>query len=218
MSIGAGWVEGAWVDAGHPFEGTIAESGLKQELFQPFFPTKIDNDYPNIEVAAASKDSIEAIKDKGIHIDKISEATNFLKVSCLNKPSFSDSDFDLLNPLINQIAILDVAGTKITDAIFDKLTKLPNLTLLNLDHTNISGEGIEKLASSSKYLKSINLTGTHFKEPHLQKLADFNTLKKVYVFQTELDVKGPKTLNDGQITVDYGNYELPTIASDSIFY
>ena len=141
---------GAWVDAGHPFKGTIAESGLKKELFQAFFRKKIDNDYPNVEVAAASKDSIDAIKDKGIHIDKISETTNFLKVSCLNKPSFSDSDFDLLNPLMNQIAILDLAGTNITDAIFDKLTKLPNLTLLNLDHTNISGEGIEKLASSSK--------------------------------------------------------------------
>lgn len=209
---------GAWLDAGHPFGGTVAESGLEKALFQSFFPKKIDNDYPNMEVAAASKDSIEAIKNKGIHVDNISKATHFLKVSCLNKPSFADSDFELLNPLKQQIAILDLAGTKITDAIFEKLSTLPNLTLLNLDHTNITGNGIEKLASSSAYLKSINLTGTNFQDAYLQKLTDFKTLKKVYVFQTDLDINGPKTLKSGQITVDYGDYELPAIASDSIVY
>lgn len=209
---------GAWLDAGHPFGGTIAESGLKKELFLSFFPKKIDNDYPNIEIAEASKDSIDLVKDKGIHIDKISKATNFLKVSCLNKPSFSDSDFALLRPLKKQIAILDLGGTKVSDAIFEELVTLPHLTVLHLDHTDITGKGIEKLASASEYLKSINLTGTKFQNRYLQKLADFKKLKKVYVFRTDLDGNGPKSLKDGQITVDYGNYELPAIASDSIVY
>ncbi|HET8736720.1 MAG TPA: c-type cytochrome domain-containing protein [Pricia sp.] len=209
---------GAWLDAGHPFGGTIAESGLKKELFLSFFAKKVVTDYPNVEVAAASKDSINAIKDKGIHIDKISKSTNFLKVSCLNKPSFSDSDFSLLQPLKNQIAILDLGGTQISDAIFEKLATLPNLTVLDLDHTRITGEGIEKLASTSQHLKSINLTDTEFQEPHLQKLAEFKNLKRAYVFNTQLDARGTKHLNDGQITVDFGNYELPPIASDSIVY
>ena len=209
---------GAWLDAGHPFGGTIAESGLQKELFQSFFPKKIDNDYPNMEIAEASQDSIEAIKNKGIHIDKISKATNFLKVSCLNKPSFSDSDFALLHPLKNQIAILDLGGTQVTDVIFEKLATLPNLTVLHLDHTKLTGKDIEILASSSEHLKSINLTDTEFQEPYLQKLADFKKLKKAYVFNTQLDANGTKSLKDGQITIDYGNYELPAIASDSIVY
>jgi hypothetical protein len=209
---------GAWLDAGHPFEGTIAESGLEKALLRSFFPKKVDNDYPDVEVAAASEDSIELIKDKGIHIDRISESTNFLKVSCLNKPSFSDSDFALLHPLIKQIAILDLGGTHISDAIMEKLAELPHLTVLDLDHTDITGKGIEKLASSSEHLKSINLTDTEFREPYLQQLADFKKLKKVYVFNTKLDANGPKSLKNGQITVDYGNYELPAIASDSIVY
>lgn len=209
---------GAWLDAGHPFGGTIAESGLKKELFQSFFPKKVVNDYPNVDVAAASKDSIEAIKDKGIHIDKISKSTHFLKVSCLNKPSFSDSDFRLLQPLKNQIAILDLGGTQVSDAIFEKLATLPNLTVLDLDHTRITGEGIEKLAATSQHLKSINLTDTEFQEPHLQKLAEFKNLKSAYVFNTQLEARGTQRLNDGQITVDFGNYALPPIASDSIMY
>lgn len=209
---------GAWLDAGHPFGGTIAESGLEKELFRPFFPVKVDNDYPNVNIAAASIDSIEAIKDKGIHIDKISTAVNFLNVSCLNKPSFSDSDFAVLSPLNKQIAILDLGGTQVSDAIFEKLATLPHLTILNLDDTDITGKGIEKLAAASDHLKSINLTNTKFQEPYLQKLADFKKLKKVYVFNTQLDADGTKSLKDGQIAIDYGNYQLPAIASDSIVY
>ncbi|MGB7395958.1 MAG: c-type cytochrome domain-containing protein, partial [Pricia sp.] len=209
---------GAWLDAGHPFAGTIADSGLEKELFHPFFPKKVDNDYPDLEVVAASQDSIDAIKNKGIHIDRISTSTNFLKVSCLNKPSFSDSDFKLLQPLKEQIAILDLGGTEISDAIFNELATLPHLTVLDLDHTDITGKGIEQLASASKHLKSINLTDTGFQETHLRQLADFEKLQRVYVFNTSLNQKGEKSLNDGQIIVDYGNYELPPIASDSIIY
>lgn len=209
---------GAWLDAGHPFDQTIAESGLKKELFRAFFPKIVDNDYPDIEVAEASQDSIDAIKDKGIHIDKISKATNFLKVSCLNKPSFSDSDFELLRPLGEQIAILDLGGTRISDAIFEKLPLLPHLTVLDLDHTDITGKGIEKLASTSEHLKSINLTDTRFQQPYLQELEAFKNLKKVYVFNTDLDANGTKSLKEGKISVDYGSYELPPIASDSIVY
>ena len=209
---------GAWLDAGHPFGGTIAESGLTKDLFRPFFPKKVDNDYPNLEIAAVSRDSIDAIKENGIHVDKISESTDFLMVSCLNKPSFSDADFALLRPIAKQIAILDLGGTQISDAIMERLATLPHLTVLDLDDTAITGQDIEKLASASEHLKSINLTGTQFEETHLQKLADFKKLEKVYVFNTPLEAQGAKSLKDGKVVVDYGNYELPQIASDSIIY
>ena len=171
-----------------------------------------------MEIAEASKDSIGALKEKGIHIDKISRTTNFLKISCLNKPSFTDSDFAVLGPLKEQIAILDLGGTQVTDAIFEKLATLPNLTVLKLDHTDTTGKGIERLASTSEFLKSINLTDTKFQEPYLQKMESFKKLKRIYVFNTNLDPNGTKSLKDGQITVDYGNYGLATIASDSIVY
>lgn len=208
---------GAWLDAGHPFEGTVAESGLKKELFRSFFPNKIENNYPNMEIGEISQDSIEAIKAEGIHIDKISKATNFLKVSCLNKPSFDDTDFGLLLPLKEQIAFLDLGGTQVSDAIFEKLATLPNLTVLKLDNTSISGKNMEAL-TSLEHLKSLYLTGSKFQEPHLQKLTGFKKLKKVYVYDTALDGSGTKGLRDGQIIVDFGNYELPPIASDSIVY
>lgn len=208
---------GAWIDAGHTFEGSVKKSGLEKGLFLSFFPAKHNSDHPDLQIAAAAQDSIIAIEKTGVHIDRISKASNFLSVSCLNKSSFSDADFETLLPIKTQIARLDLGGTKITDAIFEKLAQLPNLTILKLDNTDISGEQI-KLLSTLEHLKKINITSTNFGRTQLTELSDFKSLQKVYVFQTKLDNSGPTTLNDGKIFIDYGHYELPQVASDSIIY
>ena len=207
----------AWIDEGHPFDKTIGETGMKKELFSSFFPQKSDADYPDLTVVAIATDTIRKITQQGIHVDNISEIVSFLYVSCINKPSFSDTDFEILLPIKDQVAILDLGGTQITDAIFEKLTMLPHLTILKLDNTDVSGKNIE-LLSGLEHLKSINLTSTDFEKIHLQKLSGFKKLKKVYVYKTNMGSGGPKTLNNGQTTINYGNYDLPLIASDSIVY
>lgn len=208
---------GAWIDAEHPFEGTIRDVGLKKELFSSFFPKKNDNDHPDIEIGAASPDSIQAIEETGVHVDLISKASNFLSVSCINKPSFTDSEFNSLIPIKDQIAVLDLGGTQVTDSIFGKLKILPNLTILKLDNTKVSGNGIENLGSL-EHLKSINLTASRFESTYLERLEAFQGLNKVYLYRTLVDGDRPPTLKKGQIYIDYGDYELPPIASDSIIY
>ncbi|MEP3209318.1 MAG: c-type cytochrome domain-containing protein [Maribacter sp.] len=207
----------AWIDMGHPFNQTISQAGLEKELVLPFFPKQPDNNYPDIEVAEAAQDSVKIIEAKGIHVDPIDKTSNFLKVSCINKPNFTDADFAILKPIATQIAILDLGATQVTDAIFEKLVTLSNLTILKLDNTAISGKNISLLASK-EYLKSINMTSTDFEETHVQELENFKRLKKVYLYKTKVNAQGTKTLKDGQITVYYGNYELPQIAADSIIY
>ncbi len=208
---------GAWIDAGHPFEGTIKEIGLPQELFLSFFPKNEEKDHPDMEIAVASKDSILAIEKIGVHVDLISKASNFLSVSCVNKPSFSDSDFESLLSIKNQIAKLDLGGTQVTDSIFAKLATLPNLTILKLDNSVITGSTIDEI-SSLEHLKSINLIGTEFETSNLEKLADFKNLRKVYVYGSKVNPENIVTFKEGEIHVDYGNYELPPLASDSIVY
>ena len=206
-----------WIGHGNPFDKSIGELGLEKELFLSFFPQQHTDDFPDIEIMAASLDSIAHIEKNGIHVDKISESSNFLSVSCINKPAFSDEDFQFLGPIAEQIAILDLGGTQISDSIFKKLEGLPHLTILKLDNTAVTGKGIDLLASS-EYLKSINLTGSRFEEPYLKSLTNFKKLQKVFLYDTKTNTDGVQSLNEGQITIDYGNYELPPIASDSIIY
>lgn len=210
-------VIGLWIEKGLSFDKTMGELGMDKSHFKPFFPKTILNDYPDLEVPEAPKDSILKIKSSGIHIDPISGSTHFLSVSCINFPSFTDADFKHLLPIKNQIAVVDLEGTLITDAIFEKLTQLPNLTIIKIDNTTITGDQLGLLATL-KYLRTINLSSTRFSVENLNKLAQFESLKKVFLYNTDVGKTGTETIAQGQITIEYGNYNLPLIATDSIIY
>ncbi|TQO39753.1 putative membrane protein [Arenibacter algicola] len=207
-----------WIAIDNSFDKKIGELGLKKELFQAFFPKAKDETYPDVDIAEVPKDTISAIKKKGFHVEQISENSNFIRVSCINKPTFSDGDFELLTSLINQIVYLDLGETKVTDAIFEKLSTLPHLTVLKLDNTAVTGRNIETL-EKLEYLKNLNLMGTNFEEVHLPKLKEFKKLQIVNLFNTPVkkqdQVSKPK---EGELFIDYGGYDLPKIATDSIIY
>ena len=103
-----------------------------------------------------------------------------------------------------------------TDAIFEILGTLPNLTILKLDYTKITGEKI-RLLENLEHLKTINLTGSDFQQ-ELDVFSNFKSLNKVYLYKTQVDPTGAKSLNNGKVSIDYGDYQLPAIASDSIIY
>ncbi|WP_411031270.1 c-type cytochrome domain-containing protein [Spongiimicrobium sp. 3-5] len=206
-----------WIENGHPFDKTIGELGLEKSLFLPFFPKTINTDYPDIEIASAPQDSIHLVKSSGLYIEPISESTSFLKVSALNKPSFSDSDFQVLHSIAQQIAILDLGNTQVTDSIFKDILNLPNLTILKLDNTRITGEQIV-LLRSLEHLKTINLSYSKFKEEYLDKLTGFKKLERIYIFKPNLGKKGVELIDQGKIQVEYGNYNLPAVDRDSIIF
>ncbi len=207
----------AWIDIGHPFDKSIKETGLPKELFLPFFPQPPSEEHPEITISPASADSIQKVKGLGIHVDRLHKNTSFLKVSCLNRPDFSDADFLHLLALREHIAVLDLGGTQITDAIMEKLAQLPHLTVLKLDHTAITGATIDHLATLGN-LKSINLSSSKFDATYLKALMALIYLEKAYVFDTPLASEGFRLPPNDRLQIDYGSYELPTVPSDSIVY
>ncbi|MCP4975059.1 MAG: hypothetical protein GY931_02770 [Maribacter sp.] len=206
-----------WVDHGTPFEASIGGLKLPKELFEDYFPKKADFNVPDKTVEVAAIDSVNLVKKAGLHVEKISKESNYLRVSCVNKPDFSDKDFALLQPIYKQIAILDLGGTLITDHIFGLLGTLPHITVLKLDNTTLTGSEIEKL-TKLEYLRSLNLTSTKFDEANLNKLEAIPNLEKVFLYNTNVRINSVQNNSHSDIHIDLGNYELPVIASDSIIY
>jgi uncharacterized membrane protein/mono/diheme cytochrome c family protein len=207
----------AWIGAGHPFEGTISSHGLDIALFEPFFPKNAADLYPDATLAPVPADSLETARKAGLHVELLGRDLPWLRVSALNKPDFSLADTLLLAPLAKHIVDLDLSGTRVDDSIYTYLGNLPNLTVLNLAHTDITDRNIEKLAGLS-HLKRLNLTFTGVTADLLPKLEQFAALEEIFVFGTALPAGGPQRLKNGTITVEYGGYDLPAIASDSIVY
>ena len=89
--------------------------------------------------------------------------------------------------------------------------------MLNLAHTTVTDSDIQKLAGL-RHLKRLNLTFTGITADLLPKLEQFAALEEIYVFGTALPAGGPQRLKNGAITIEYGGYDLPGIASDTIVY
>lgn len=207
----------AWVAAGHPFEGSIGEHGLEMALLEPFFPKNAADYYPDATLAPVPADSLKTARDNSLHVEPLSRDLPWLRVSALNKPDFSLADTLLMEPFVSLVVTLDLSNTRINDSLYHYLKRLPNLTVLNLAHTTVTERGIEQLASLGN-LKNLNLNHTEITPALLAKLEAFPALEKVYVFGTLLPEDGPKSLKDGTVTIEYGGYVLPGIASDSISY
>ncbi|MCK0157933.1 hypothetical protein MWU65_12120 [Cellulophaga sp. F20128] len=206
-----------WVTHGSDFEKTAKELQLKKSLLSAFFPVHTTNDFPDIEVAEVTDNILQGIRNKGFYVEKISENTNYLRVTCINLPSFNDEDFIVLSDIKEQIAILDLGNTAITDASYAAVAGFPNVTVLKLDNNNISGTEIEILANC-KHLKSINLVKTQFTDVNLEKLNLIPSLQTVYLYDSKVSTEAIKKLDPNKISVEYGNYKMPIIASDSILY
>lgn len=206
-----------WIDKENSFEATIGELTLQKELFEAYFPKKMDNDFPEIAILEANIDSVNIIKKGGFHVERISNESNYLRVSCINKPNFSDNDIGLLKSISEQIAILDFGKTLITDDIFEDLSTFPHITILKLDNTSINGSKIEHLGKIT-HLKSLNLTSTKFEATNLKNLEAIKSLKKIFLHNTNIDTQSIRNLNLPEVAFELGNYELPVIASDSIIY
>ena len=206
-----------WIKHGNSFDKTIKELTLKKVDIESFFPRKINNNYPDIYVEKAAEQFIDSIEKFNVHVEKINKESHFLSVTCINQPKFEDEDFQLLLPIAQNIAMLDLGGTLISDTVFIELKKLPNLTILKLDNTEISGKNIDELVTSL-HLKSINLANTKFNETSLETLLTFTSLKKIFLHNTKIKEGNTPLFKDSIITIDYGNYELPLIKSDSVIY
>lgn len=207
----------AWIEQGSSFDKSIQELGLKKELLTSFFPRKIDNDYPDVFVEEAAQNVIKTIEIEGVHVEKISKESNFLNVTCINKSSFNEEDFNLLIPIAKQIAILDLGGTLVTDIVFYHLKDFPNLTILKLDNTAITGKDIDLLVNCEN-LKILNLSSTKFEASYLESLTNFKNLKTVFLHNTSVKSDASNKLKPETIRFDFGNYDLPLIESDSIVY
>ncbi|MCQ0112508.1 c-type cytochrome domain-containing protein [Zhouia amylolytica] len=206
-----------WIEHEAHFDKSIGQLQLDHELFTSFFKNEDSSELPPVSVATVSKEVISNLKKStAFGIQPVSKSTSFLEVSCLNFPDFKDADLNTLKPLFKNIVSINLRGTQVSDDIFNSLIKLPNLQTLKLDNTQVSGAGIGSL-QKLEYLRTISVTNTNFEAASLKDLALLKTLEKVYIFNTPA-AQSPQENTDKTFTINYGNYTLPIIATDTIIY
>jgi hypothetical protein len=145
-------------------------------------------------VSPASDDQLAAAKTAGAQIFQLKGDSPLLRIDFLTGVSAcDDAKLEVLLPLKDQIAQLDLARTAITDAGLKTLSQLPRLASLDLRQTKVSDAGLLHLASSAQ-LRTLNLYGTQVSDAGLKHLHSLKGLRNVYLWQTNATDVGAKQL------------------------
>ncbi len=205
----------AWIETGASENAKLGDSKINVSLVEPFFKKTEIPFYPVVEVTSLPLDSIAKFREKGFFAEAIKKDSPLLKISCVNFPSFSDSDWHILQAAKDQIVYLDLTGTAITDSLFMQLASLPNLTVLKLNKTAVSGFGLGKL-TENKTLKLLYLNQTSVSFEKLALLDGHPSLENVYAFDTPAADSGSSS--QFSFRLETAGFSLPPLASDTIVY
>ncbi|SFT87506.1 Uncharacterized membrane protein [Algoriphagus locisalis] len=205
----------AWIESGSPENAKLGESAISVSLLEPFFKKNEIPFYPAVEVARLPPDSISKLRDEGFFAEVIKEDSPLLKISCINFPAFSDSDWQMLQSAKDQIVYLDLTGTAISDAILEQIATLPNLTVLKLNQTDIQGSGLGKLAEN-KTLKLLYINNTQVTREKLSVLDGHPMLEKVFAFESPAADSGSSA--QFSFYLETGDFTLPPLPTDTIVY
>ena len=153
--------------SGAPENKTIAELRLSQSFFTSFFPKDQTGIYPDPVLEPLDKSVIDSLMAMGLQVAPLYKTASMLKISAINIPDFDDQKAVVLLKALDHIVDLDLGQTQVTDAVFEVIQQLKHLTVLKLNRTAISGNGINKLITL-EHLKQINMVNSNFEAVHLE--------------------------------------------------
>jgi len=183
----------AWIAQGASFGdwktdvGTAAASAGPSDQAGPAEPV-----LPTVAVADAG--AMGKIRQSGALAMPLAQNTNLIEVDLnLVGDHVEDAQLADLAPVAQQVAALNLARTKVTDAGLAALEPLKNIRRLHLENTKIGDAGLTHLKGLTT-LEYLNLYGTQVTDSGLEQLAGLKNLKALYLWQTKVTPAGVEKL------------------------
>ena len=165
---------------------------ILNRIFGPRGPVRSGIFY--IGVSPPSVDAVRKLKTAGFGVRLLSKEYPFLQIDAFNlEEGFGDQTLELLRPLSQQVASLNLARTNLGDRGMVTIGELKNLIHLNLSRTEVGDAGLAELRGLS-YLESLNLVGTAISNKGLRHLNGLTTLRNLYLWQSQSSEAGWRAL------------------------
>jgi uncharacterized membrane protein len=189
-----------WVEGGAGFESTVAQASpprvvldLLEQIAGP-----MDVRRPQVlraSVAHAEQGALRRAAEAGLAVRPIAEGSSLLEVRCGDLAACGPAQVQALQPLAEQITVLDLRGATISDEDLALLGALPNLTRLRLDRTGTTDAGLAHLGGL-RHLDYLNLHGTGVSDAGLDALSGLDNLRFVHLWDTGVTPAGAHRLRE----------------------
>lgn len=196
-----------WIEKGANPTAKVSQLGLPADLkakvpailasleTKPGKPAPTAEELKNAEAKKKlASEVMSKVNATGATLMPIAQNTPELRFSALNvAKEFGDSQLKMLEPIADQIATVDIARTKISDAGLATIGKMVNLRQLKVEKTDVSDAGLKHL-SGLKNLEYLNLYGTKVTDSGLTHLAGLSKLSRLYLWQSKATSQGADKL------------------------
>ena len=190
-----------WITEGADFDGWTGNlSGKPADTVKappaPLIEREHEKLYKNLTAGLQppAADVLKKLQAGGPQIAPLMTGSPLLRVDFLKAVNqCDDNTLAALTPIKNNIAQLDLARTRITDASCKNIAQMPRLTHLDLRQTKITNAAIAQL-STLKNLVSLNLYGTEITDEAVPSLSAIKTLKYITVFECKMTEAGVSQL------------------------
>ena len=142
------------------------------------------------EVPAADAATLDKIRQTGALALPLAQNTNLLEVDLnLIGDHVSDGQLEPLQPIAQQVAVLNLARTNVTDDGLKALEPLKNLRRLHLENTKVTDAGLAHVKDLTN-LEYLNLYATQITDSGLSQLEGLKNLRSLYLWQTKVTPEG----------------------------
>jgi uncharacterized membrane protein/mono/diheme cytochrome c family protein len=160
---------------------------------------------------------LETLRRNGVVVSFITQGNGVLSLNFLNADSSQlKSSIKSMAEISRQVVELKMSGIRLNEGDWPFLGKMQSLIRLRLDGTNVGRTGIDELIGLPS-LESVNLTNTSVTATDIKKLAGLPRLKNLFLFRSAIRQSDQESLRRlfPHTNLDFGNYEVPTFASDT---
>lgn len=192
-----------WIKSDLPFETRVASlpstDSLRMMAVNFLKPTSVEEvyDFPH-----ADAETVQKLNNEYRVLTPVSRDSPALDVTLFSKANYTNTLLEELLEVGEQIVSLNLAKMPVTDAEMKTVAQFKNLTRLNLNFTEISGQGLEQLESLKK-LRHLSLSGTSVDLASLQfVMKDLSSLHSVTVWDTPITAAEVKNLRKEHVGIN----------------
>ena len=211
-----------WIAQGADFAKKVKELPQPEKIapvllsFQGGAQHRAAPNVPEEPVEAADEKDLQPLRDRGAIVLPVAQNSHYMMVNLVTATGIKDADIKLLLPLKKQLVWLKAGNIPIGDPALQTIGQCTNLTVLQLNGTNITDKGLSFLQPLVR-LQSLNLVGTNISPQGLLPLQALKKLQSIYLYQTHIKSSDWPRLHQAfsHAQLDTGGYTVPTFITDT---
>lgn len=207
----------AWIAAGAPFEGQVelrVESVVTPAASTtPIAPKVTATSAPFTAQLAPPPAALDALRRELAHVQPVSQTDPLLWID-FAAPAAEMDDARvraLLEPLVDHVAELSLARTKIGDATLELIARMPQLRKLDLRATLVTDAGARWLAAAPR-LRELVAAQTSLGDEALADLAKSTSLERLVLWNSAATEAGITALQAARPALAIDSGALPNAA------